>query len=75
MADQAKTDEEILKDISKELEEYIDWLVKHDEKTVQKRKNTLEDGMICKKCCNFFPFAVANQADDTMICYSCKNYG
>lgn len=31
------------------------------------------DGFPCKKCQNFFPQAVANQNDGTMICWSCRN--
>src|SRR5262249_6521179 len=33
------------------------------------------DGFPCKKCQNFFPQAVANQNDGTMICWSCRNSG
>jgi formylmethanofuran dehydrogenase subunit E len=31
------------------------------------------DGFPCKKCHNFFPQAVANQNDGTMVCWSCRN--
>lgn len=30
-----------------------------------------KDGMTCKICKEFYPYAVANQEDDTLICYSC----
>lgn len=35
-------------------------------------KKPKEDGCACKKCKNFFPMAVANQEDGTLICYSCR---
>lgn len=31
------------------------------------------DGFPCKKCQNFYPQALANQNDGTMICWSCRN--
>jgi formylmethanofuran dehydrogenase subunit E len=31
------------------------------------------DGFPCKKCSNFFPQALANQNDGTMVCWSCRN--
>jgi formylmethanofuran dehydrogenase subunit E len=31
------------------------------------------DGFPCKKCSNFFPQALANQKDGTLICWSCRN--
>lgn len=30
------------------------------------------DGMACKICKEFFPFAEGNQPDGTLICYSCR---
>lgn len=30
------------------------------------------DGMYCKKCNDFYPMAEANQHDQTLICYSCR---
>lgn len=35
-------------------------------------KNGL-DGFPCKKCTNFFPYALPNQNDGTLICWSCRN--
>ncbi len=35
-----------------------------------KQKN---DGEFCKLCKNFFPMAVPNQLDGSMICWSCRN--
>ena len=31
------------------------------------------DGFPCKRCTNFFPYALANQDDGTLICWSCRN--
>lgn len=30
------------------------------------------DGMTCKVCREFFPYARANQTDGTLICFSCR---
>lgn len=32
------------------------------------------DGCICCKCEEFFNYAVPNQSNGTLICYSCRNY-
>lgn len=32
-----------------------------------------EDGCKCTKCKEFYPYAVANQSDGTLICYSCRD--
>ncbi len=31
------------------------------------------DGFPCRKCTNFFPYALPNQNDGTLICWSCRN--
>lgn len=31
------------------------------------------DGFPCKKCTNFYPLALPNQEDGTLICWSCRN--
>ena len=32
-----------------------------------------QDGLCCKKCFDFFPYAVPNQEDkETLICFSCR---
>ncbi len=31
------------------------------------------DGFPCKKCTNFFPYALPNQKDGTLVCWSCRN--
>jgi hypothetical protein len=31
------------------------------------------DGFPCKRCTNFFPYALPNQSDGTLICWSCRN--
>lgn len=31
------------------------------------------DGFPCKECHNFYPQALANQNDGTLICWSCRN--
>lgn len=31
-----------------------------------------KDGMSCKICKEFYPYATANQEDKTLICFSCK---
>jgi formylmethanofuran dehydrogenase subunit E len=31
------------------------------------------DGFPCKKCTNFYPQALANQKDGTLICWSCRS--
>jgi hypothetical protein len=32
------------------------------------------DGMLCKKCLQFFDYATANQDDGSLICFSCRKY-
>src|ERR1700690_940899 len=32
------------------------------------------DGMLCKKCLQFFDYATANQEDGSLICFSCRKY-
>lgn len=32
-------------------------------------------GETCKKCNGFYPHAEPNQADGTLICFSCRKYG
>ena len=29
-------------------------------------------GMPCRGCLNFYPYAVSNQADGTLLCWSCR---
>ena len=31
-----------------------------------------QDGIVCKICREFFPYAAANQEDGTLICFSCR---
>jgi len=31
------------------------------------------DGFPCRRCTNFFPYALPNQDDGTLICWSCRN--
>jgi len=31
------------------------------------------DGFPCKKCPNFYPYALPNQSDGTLVCWSCRN--
>lgn len=31
------------------------------------------DGFSCTKCSNFYPYALPNQANGTLICWSCRN--
>lgn len=31
------------------------------------------DGFPCKRCTNFYPQALPNQKDGTLICWSCRN--
>jgi hypothetical protein len=31
-----------------------------------------QDGMACRVCKEFFPYAEANQEDGTLICFSCR---
>ena len=37
-----------------------------------RKKRQYPDGLICKKCKNFFGFAEPNQSDGSLICYSCR---
>lgn len=30
------------------------------------------DGLNCSSCREFFPMAIANQEDDTLVCYTCR---
>jgi hypothetical protein len=32
------------------------------------------EGMNCEKCNEFYPYAVPNQKNGTLICYSCRNF-
>lgn len=32
-----------------------------------------QDGLNCKRCLEFFKYAVANQEDGTLLCYSCRS--
>ena len=32
------------------------------------------DGFPCRKCMNFYPYAVPNQKDGTLLCWSCRTY-
>lgn len=43
-------------------------------KTSEEIPRTLRavDGEFCKICKQFFPMAVANQSDGTMVCYVCR---
>lgn len=36
------------------------------------RKDLKDDGCSCKKCQEWYPMAEPNQADGTLICYSCR---
>ena len=40
------------------------------EKTSEKSE---KDGCTCKKCNEFYPYATANQEDNTLICWACRN--
>ncbi len=31
------------------------------------------DGFPCRKCTNFYPYALPNQKDGTLVCWSCRN--
>lgn len=31
------------------------------------------DGFPCRKCTNFFPYAVPNRPDGTLLCWSCRD--
>jgi hypothetical protein len=31
-----------------------------------------QDGMACRICHDFYPYATVNQEDGTMVCYSCR---
>jgi hypothetical protein len=31
-----------------------------------------QDGRACKQCRDFYPYAVANQPDGTLVCFSCR---
>jgi len=36
-------------------------------------KGKFKDGMICAKCKEYYPYAVPNQNDGSMVCYKCRN--
>ncbi len=31
------------------------------------------DGFPCSRCTNFYPYALPNQKDGTLVCWSCRN--
>lgn len=31
------------------------------------------EGLSCKKCDEFYPFAISNRDDNTLICWSCRH--
>lgn len=37
-------------------------------------KVELKDGCICEKCEEYYPYAVPNQSDGTLICWSCRHF-
>ena len=37
------------------------------------RSKKYKDGMFCRNCHSYFPYAEPNQPDGTLICYSCRN--
>lgn len=36
------------------------------------RSDSKEDGCVCVKCREFFPYAEPNMEDGTLVCYSCR---
>jgi len=42
-------------------------------KKVKSRSPDSSDGMMCKQCKKFYPYAEANQEDGTLMCYACRN--
>lgn len=37
-----------------------------------KNLEDIKDGCVCKKCDKFYEYAIPNQRDGTLICYSCR---
>lgn len=52
-----------LLDLVERLELYLDHV----------RSKKYVDGMFCRNCRSYFPYAEPNQKDGTMLCYSCRN--
>lgn len=52
-----------LLDLVERLELYLDHI----------RSKKYVDGMFCRNCHSYFPYAEPNQKDGTMLCYSCRN--
>ena len=38
----------------------------------EEKKKDSSDGCSCKKCKEFYPMAVSNQPDGSMVCYGCR---
>ena len=52
-----------------------DWLV-HSQiigSTNSIKQAANSDGMACKRCLEHYPYAVSNQKDGTLLCYSCRH--
>lgn len=43
-----------------------------DKREEKKAKKKEEDGCVCKKCKEFYPYAEPNQEDGTLVCYGCR---
>jgi formylmethanofuran dehydrogenase subunit E len=44
-----------------------------DAMNASSKKKRDKDGCFCDKCKEFYPYAEPNQANDTLICYSCRH--
>lgn len=53
---------------SKYINENIVYILENMIASVERK----QDGLQCKICREFFPYSVANQADGSLVCYSCR---
>lgn len=45
-----------------------------DYAVIKPPKKTYENGCYCTQCGELFPYAEPNQADGSLICYSCRRF-
>jgi translation elongation factor P/translation initiation factor 5A len=51
---------------------FLDENIVHIQENMIANVQTTLDGMACKVCKEFYPYAEGNQEDGTLICYSCR---
>lgn len=79
-------DYDLTSDAMENTQGYFTWLIQTQSLTINlvelanrieeflesRRNRKHPDGLVCKKCRDFYEFAEPNQEDGTLICYSCR---